>query len=168
MPSNPYSAPTATVADVQITGQQNFGYAGFWRRFLAVLLDSLILAIPFRIFIAGMESWHGSAERLNPLENASDATDIAINVVVIAVSWLYFALMESSKQGATLGKWILGMRVTDEAGNQISFGRATGRYFGKMISSLILGIGYLMQPFTKRKQTLHDLMAGCVVIRTRA
>jgi uncharacterized RDD family membrane protein YckC len=167
MPSNPYSAPTATVADIPITNQQNFGYAGFWRRFLAVLLDSIILTIPFVILGAAIEGWYGATGRLDQLENESTTMDIAFNLISIVASWLYFALMESSQRGATLGKLLLGIRVTDEEGNRISMGRATGRFFGKMVSSVIMAIGYLMQPFTKRKQALHDLMAGCVVIKTR-
>lgn len=54
------------------------------------------------------------------------------------------------------------MKVTDMRGDRISFARATGRYLGKLISGLII-IGYLIQPFTQHKQTLHDIMAGCLV-----
>jgi len=82
----------------------------------------------------------------------------------VIMSWLYFALMESSSRGATLGKMALGIRVTDLSGNRISFGKATGRYFGKIVSSMILMIGYLMAAFTERKQALHDMMAGCLVV----
>jgi uncharacterized RDD family membrane protein YckC len=59
----------------------------------------------------------------------------------------------------------LGIRVTDLDGGRISFGRATGRYFGKILSGLILGIGFLMAAFTERKQALHDLLAGTLVVR---
>jgi uncharacterized RDD family membrane protein YckC len=79
--------------------------------------------------------------------------------------WLYFALMESSAKGATLGKMALGLRVTDLSGNRISFGRATGRYFGKIVSGMIFSIGYIMAGFTQQKQALHDIMAGCLVVR---
>jgi uncharacterized RDD family membrane protein YckC len=82
---------------------------------------------------------------------------------LLAAEWLYFALMESMK-GATLGKMALGIIVTDLQGNRISFGRATGRYFAKIISSLTILVGYIMAGFTQRKQALHDIIAGCLVI----
>ena len=83
----------------------------------------------------------------------------------VVVNWLYFALMESSSKGATLGKMAIGIRVTDLQGRRISFGRATGRYFAKLFSSMIFGIGYLMAAFTQQKQALHDMVAGCLVTK---
>jgi uncharacterized RDD family membrane protein YckC len=74
--------------------------------------------------------------------------------------------MESSSYQATLGKMICGMKVTDLFGNRISFERATARHFAKWLSGLILGIGYIMVGFTERKQGLHDLLAGTLVLRT--
>jgi uncharacterized RDD family membrane protein YckC len=59
----------------------------------------------------------------------------------------------------------VGIVVTDMNGGRVSFGRATGRYFGKILSSITLFIGYLMQPFTERRQTLHDMLAACLVLR---
>ena len=79
--------------------------------------------------------------------------------------WLYFALMESSSKQATLGKMALGIRVTDVNGNRIGFGRATGRHFAKILSGLILGIGFLMAAFTEKKQALHDMIAGTLVVK---
>jgi uncharacterized RDD family membrane protein YckC len=84
------------------------------------------------------------------------------------VSWLYSALMERSSKQATLGKMALGIRVTDLDGNRIGFGKATGRYFAKILSALILGIGFLMVAFTQRKQGLHDMLAGTLVMRGEA
>ena len=89
-----------------------------------------------------------------------------ISMLAVAVAgWLYFALMESSAKGATLGKIALGLRVVDLNGNRIGFGRATGRYFGKLISGAILFLGYIMAAFTQQKQALHDIIAGCLVVR---
>jgi uncharacterized RDD family membrane protein YckC len=79
--------------------------------------------------------------------------------------WLYFALLESSSWQGTLGKKALGLIVTDMMGRRISFARATGRHFAKIISGMILLIGYLMAGFTERKQALHDMIAGCLVFR---
>jgi len=90
---------------------------------------------------------------------------VAFNILMFGAVWLYFALMESSSKQATLGKMMIGVIVTDTDGNRISFGRASGRYFAKIPSAIILMIGYIMAAFTKRKQALHDMMAGCLVIR---
>jgi uncharacterized RDD family membrane protein YckC len=85
-------------------------------------------------------------------------------LAVMIVGWLYYALMESSVNQATLGKMALGIKVTDLDGNRISFGRATGRYFGKIVSGMILYIGFIMAGFTEKKQALHDIMASCLVV----
>ena len=81
------------------------------------------------------------------------------------LNWLYYALLESSAWQATLGKKALGLEVTDMQGARISFGRATGRFFAKIISSIILCIGFIMIGFTEKKQGLHDMIAGTLVIR---
>ena len=83
----------------------------------------------------------------------------------IVIDWLYYSLMESSLNQATLGKMALGLKVTDLNGNRISFGRATGRYFGHYLSALILGIGYLMIAFSEKKQGLHDMIAETLVVK---
>ncbi|GEQ96830.1 hypothetical protein JCM17844_04670 [Iodidimonas gelatinilytica] len=75
--------------------------------------------------------------------------------------------MESSEKQATLGKAAIGIKVTDMNGQRISFLRATGRHFGKILSTIILLIGYVMILFTKRKQGLHDMIAGCLVLKER-
>ncbi|MFY9676334.1 MAG: RDD family protein, partial [Terriglobales bacterium] len=84
-------------------------------------------------------------------------------VLTLGASWLYEALMESSSYQATLGKMIFGMKVTDLYGNRISFARATGRHFAKIVSGLLLCIGFIMVGLTERKQGLHDMMAGTLV-----
>jgi uncharacterized RDD family membrane protein YckC len=73
--------------------------------------------------------------------------------------------MESSSFQATLGKRALGLRVMAINGEAASFGRASARYFAKILSSILL-IGYIMAAFTEKKQALHDRMAGCLVIRS--
>jgi uncharacterized RDD family membrane protein YckC len=65
-----------------------------------------------------------------------------------------------------LGKKALGLVVTDMAGRRVSFGRATGRHFSKIITNMVPAlIGYIMAGFTEKKQALHDMMAGCLVLR---
>ena len=103
---------------------------------------------------------------------SSSSRQVAVNVSAfmaqvssVVGQWLYFSLMESSRLQATVGKLAVGIVVTDENGMRIGFGRATGRYFAKFISAIILGIGYLMAGWTQRKQALHDMIAGTLVVR---
>jgi uncharacterized RDD family membrane protein YckC len=149
-------------------------YAGFWKRFAAYLIDSIIMgAVTFLILIPFLAMIGISAGVSSAMENSEAAAGLiglfigayffAIFVMVVA-QWLYFALMESSSRQATLGKMALGIIVTDMNGGQVSFGKATGRYFGKIVSSMIMCIGYLMVAFTEKKQGLHDMMAGTLVV----
>jgi uncharacterized RDD family membrane protein YckC len=85
-------------------------------------------------------------------------------LLIFAGSWLYHTWMESSRYQATLGKMALGIIVTDLYGNRISFARANGRFFGKWISGMVMNVGYLMAAFTEKKQALHDILAGCLVV----
>jgi uncharacterized RDD family membrane protein YckC len=86
--------------------------------------------------------------------------------VAILVPWIYYAKMESSPRQGTFGKVALGLVVTDMAGRPITFGRASGRFFAKLITGMIpLGIGYIMAGFTEKRQALHDMIATCLVLR---
>lgn len=85
-------------------------------------------------------------------------------IAVLILGWLYYALMESSSRQATLGKMALGIIVTDTEGQRVSFAKATGRHFGKIVSGIILYIGFIMIAFTEKKQGLHDIMANCLVV----
>lgn len=133
-------------------------YAGFWKRFGAVLIDGIILYIVERIIIFVLIFFSSAILR------RAQGVEVFSSVLIIVISWLYYAFQESSPQQATLGKQALGIIVTDLNGNQISFGRATGRYFSKIISGLILLIGYIMAAFTEKKQALHDIIAGTLVV----
>ncbi|MBM4406123.1 MAG: RDD family protein [Chloroflexi bacterium] len=93
--------------------------------------------------------------------------DAVARLIAFFGGWLYYALMESSPRKATLGKMALGIAVTDYDGKQITFAKATGRYFGKLISVVILLIGYLMVAWTEKKQGLHDIMAGTLVVNEK-
>lgn len=87
-----------------------------------------------------------------------------MNLLGIIVGWLYHAWLESSTVQATPGKLALGIMVTDLEGGRISFGRASVRFFGMFVSAFIFLIGFLMVAFTRRKQALHDIIAGCLVV----
>jgi uncharacterized RDD family membrane protein YckC len=151
-------------------------YAGFWLRFLALLIDNVVLGlglililIPL-IFLTGLHELLG---QFHPDEELNDAGVFMLMGFVfllatasLVVTWLYHALMESSEWQATLGKKALGLVVTDMAGQRVSFARSTGRHFGKIITNMVpVFIGYIMAGFTAKKQALHDMLAGCLVLR---
>lgn len=175
----------------QFRGEQYNGlaeqttYAGFGRRLGAYILDGLILGIPLgMVSVIVFVSFLGNSPELielfsDPaLEYERELTDeevftvirvffgstAMVAVISMILSWLYFALFHSSKWQATLGKKILGIKVADAYGERIRFGRATGRYFAKALLSGILLIGYIIAAFTERKQALHDLIAGTIVV----
>ena len=87
-----------------------------------------------------------------------------LQVFGIIVGWLCYTILESSKLQATIGKMALGLVVTDLAGNRISFGRANGRYFSKLLSAIPLGFGFIMAGTTAQKQGLHDKISNCLVM----
>ena len=134
-------------------------YAGFWKRFAAYIIDVIVtVIIGFMIgFVFGLVMF--LAFGIDPVVLESMG-----NILGIILVWLYFAVMESSPTQGTLGKMALGIKVTDLAGKRIGFGRATGRHFGKIVSVLFLLIGFIMIAFTRQKQGLHDMMAGCLVV----
>jgi uncharacterized RDD family membrane protein YckC/Tfp pilus assembly protein PilE len=145
-------------------------HAGFWMRFAAYLIDCLILIPAFLVleFLLIVPLAAAAASRHQPGAGSAIGWLLFVWLLMIVLPWLYFALCESSRLQATPGKLALGLRVTSLHGRRIGFGRASGRYFGKFISSLIMNIGYMMAGWTVRKQALHDLMADCCVVRRDA
>ena len=138
-------------------------YAGFWLRLAAILVDGLIF-LPLTIISYLLQTpAHGTDDAVTKL--GLGIFMMLFGLFDIVARWLYFSLMESGPWQATLGKKLLGIRVTGMDGLRIGFGRATGRYFGKIVSTFILLVGWLMAGFTERKQALHDMMAGTLVVR---
>jgi uncharacterized RDD family membrane protein YckC len=140
-------------------------YGGFWIRFVAAIIDGIIVqavVMPLSFMVGGLTGFAGAMSGAS--QSGLPLIGGGIGAVIgVTGSWLYEALMESSTRQATLGKMIFKMKVTDLFGNRISFGRATGRYFAKWLSGLTLLIGYIMAGFTERKQALHDMLAGTLV-----
>jgi uncharacterized RDD family membrane protein YckC len=134
-------------------------YGGFWRRVLAYVIDALVVGLVVTAARAVIDA------RFN---GAWPSAPAGWYLFSFAATWLYFALMESSCLQATLGKLGLSMRVTDLRGNRISFARASGRWFAKILSVLFLNIGFLMVAFTPRKRGLHDYVAGTLVCKAWA
>ncbi|MCB1573171.1 MAG: RDD family protein [Xanthomonadales bacterium] len=143
-------------------------HAGFWRRFAAYSLDSLILMIPFLI-VFGLLAYLSFRAAMSGESPGGMILLFYFLAYVGAIvgSWLYFAKFESGANQATPGKRIMGIKVTNISGERITFGRATGRFFGKIVTGIIpLGIGWMLAGWTGRKQALHDMMATtCVVFR---
>jgi len=141
-------------------------YAGFWLRFAAYLLDSILLGLTAGALILGPLLKHAGLSPDNPwvLLTGSGQQILAVQLLLIMVFWLYWASMESSPWQATFGKKVFGIRVIDLEGKRISFARATGRYFAKILSSIFF-IGFIMAGFTQAKQALHDMLAGTLVVR---
>ena len=118
-------------------------YAGFWRRFLAIVIDAIILSLASgTAFVATFGS------------------GVALGFVA---SWLYEAIMMSSEWQATVGKRVMSIVVTDIYGKRMTFARATGRHFAKYISAFLLGIGFIIAAFTAKSQALHDMIAETLV-----
>jgi hypothetical protein len=106
-------------------------------------------------------------DRANPVFPAMlFITILTLSGFMIIVGWLYYAGMESSQYQGTFGKMALGLVVTDVDGRPITFARASGRFFAKIITGMVpLAIGYIMAGFTEKKQALHDMIASCLVLR---
>ncbi|MGH6719633.1 MAG: RDD family protein [Alphaproteobacteria bacterium] len=146
-------------------------YAGFWRRFGAALADAVVVAVAVGLVGAGFEAFGVMFFETVEVRQAADGVvdfearlDTTGSIVAIVLTWLYFALMESGPWQATPGKRLLGLRVTDLEGRRIGFGRATGRYLAKYISTAIVMLGWVMAGLTARKQALHDMIANCLVL----
>jgi uncharacterized RDD family membrane protein YckC len=129
-------------------------YAGFWIRFAAIFIDGILIGLVFAPFKFMVQDFAvGSA---------------ILSVIQMPVIWAYNVLMLHYNDGATLGKMALGLRVVADDGNRPTLGKIILREtLGKLASAFTLLIGYMMAGFTQRKQALHDMIAGTVVVRTR-
>jgi uncharacterized RDD family membrane protein YckC len=170
------AAVMARPMNAQATALPRVEYGGFWLRFLAYLIDGAVIligicivAIPL-VFLTGFGAFLSD---LHPEEDWNERGPWVIFAFVfffatvsLVVTWLYHALMECSEWQATIGKKVLGLVVTDMEGRRVSFGRATGRHFAKIVTNMVpVFIGYIMAGFTDKKQALHDMIAGCLILR---
>jgi len=156
----------------------NTNYAGFWLRFVAVIIDGILLgAIQFVAImpILGIMGI-GMSSELQNMDSSSAEPSMALvsqmmamagvtQIVFLVIQTLYYSLMESSKYQASIGKIVLGLKVTDLNGAPVDFTKALVRNLCKIISSMILLIGYLMAAFTEKKQALHDMIASTLVVK---
>ena len=133
-------------------------FANPWKRLAAAIIDGLILmaiSIPFHMLL---EIPGSGMVDMSEMFNTSKINNL--NLIMIIVRWLYFAIQESSEKQATVGKRAMGIVIGDKDGNRISFARATGRHFAKILSVITCYIGFLIIFFTEKKQGLHDLVAS--------
>jgi uncharacterized RDD family membrane protein YckC len=159
----PFSAPDPAASATR-------PYGGFWRRFWAYALDGIILnvvGLPLGILLGvPWASLNMDSDRFAAEWFAAYLGGLMMFAFLgLLLSWLYAALLHSSARQATLGQMALGLKVTDLHGRRLSFARATGRFFATTITNLTFLIGYVIAAFTARKQTLHDMIAGTLVVR---
>jgi uncharacterized RDD family membrane protein YckC len=142
-------------------------YAGFLQRVGASLLDGLFAALMACIPSTGIAFVLMSMARGSPEHEqaASVLAGLCFLLLYLVIALAYYVTAETSKKQGTWGKQILGIKVTDLQGNRITIGRAITRYFAKVITGLTFGIGLLMPLFTEKKQTLHDMIAGCLALK---
>ncbi|HET9402462.1 MAG TPA: RDD family protein [Candidatus Acidoferrales bacterium] len=178
-----YAAPAAYAAQPGVGAVHAAAgrrYAGFWLRFVAYVIDMLILIIPVWLVVVVVALAMGGFGALvsltqhqtdNPAEVFALLAPLlgmifVVIIFVVCLQWLYFAYQESSEQQATIGKRVMSLKVTDKNGNRLSFGHASGRFFSKIVTNLVpLAIGWILAGFTEKKQALHDFIAGTLVWR---
>ncbi len=149
----------------QVTNLENAHYAGFWIRFLAYILDSIIIAIPLTLVYIILNFI------LVFIFSISEIAAFLITYVIFAVLpiivFLTYEFIMVGKKGATLGKMIVGAKITKDNGEEMDMGSSALRLLGKFINSFTLCIGFLMVGFTEKKQGLHDMIAKTYVIYKR-
>ncbi|MDF7800631.1 RDD family protein [Pontiellaceae bacterium B1224] len=147
--------------NAEVSSSSIMRYAGFWRRFLAVFIDGLVMSIFSLPANFGFQF---------AMTKASEGPGFVILAIVLYLSMLLipaiYLIWMHGRYGATLGKKAVGVKVVMSDGTPISYGRAVGRYFAYMLSGLIMYIGYIMAGFDSEKRALHDHMCNTRVIYT--
>lgn len=143
-----------------MVGGGNVVYAGFWKRYASYFLDSVVVSvvnIPISLIFNGIGAVSGN-------ESVALVMSLLAMVAGLALGVAYYAGFHASAGGATLGKMAVGIKVVRGNGERLTLGRGIGRYFGFLLSSLTLMIGFIMAAFTERKQALHDMICDTVVV----
>jgi uncharacterized RDD family membrane protein YckC len=142
------------------------GFAGFWLRAIAYLFDTVLISLLFGLiasfYPATFIRFPDAAS--TSLTSLPQLTPIAF-VITLTATWLYYTIFEASAWQATPGKRVLRLYVADLNGQRLTLARSAARNGGKLISSLTFLVGYLVAGFTEKKQALHDILAGCLVLR---
>jgi uncharacterized RDD family membrane protein YckC len=168
-----YGQPGGTVG--YYTPQPQIAYGGFWLRFVATFIDGLIIGVPIFVIVffavLATTDVSGRGNNFNNNNFVGGGVQLIAILAMMPVQWLYSALMESSSKQATLGKMAVGLKVTDLNGNPIGFGRATGRFFAKFLTSnipllgtILVIVSAIMIGAGQRKQGIHDHIASTLVL----
>lgn len=163
---SPYAAPSAAVGragEVVLGGE--VVYAGFWKRYAAYVIDGLIVGVIGAIvggLVGGVLGGLLAAGRAGA--GAAVAVQAVVQLLSLGLGAAYYAGFHASSAQATPGKQLIGIKVVRSDGEPISLARGIGRYFATILSTLILGIGWIMAGFTERKQALHDMVCDTVVV----
>lgn len=159
-------APMA-VKELEEVPQVSGEFAPVWRRFLASAIDVSIVLL---VILPGVIAFFWLVEVVTGLlgmdrEEGRFLAGMAAVLLGVVGDWLYHAKMQSSPRQATYGKQFMGLKVTGLSGERVSFAQATGRHFAKFLSTFALMIGFLVAAITRKKQALHDMVAGTLVVR---
>ncbi len=138
------------------------GYAGFWRRYAATFLDGLVVSLMLLpvAFVGGLLAG------VLGLGKSIAIVGLILYALFCIGYAAYYVVMESGERGATFGKRWVKIRVVDMQGNRVSTGRALGRFVAHLLSYMTGYLGFIIQPFTPRKQALHDMVSGTVIVKT--
>lgn len=144
--------------------------AGFWSRVGAGIVDTILLSAAAIVYIYVMVFVVVNVVVAATGRASVDEVPVPLILLVVVILalifiWLYSAVLESSAWRATLGKRLAGLEVVDLQGSPISFSRASARHAAKMLTILTVGLGFLTVALTDKRQALHDMMAGTVVVR---
>jgi len=154
----------------------NTNYAGFWMRLVAFIIDAIIIGVlqsfvfvPI-LGVLGISIFNSTPDMSDPDQVAGMVATIAaamgtVWILAMIIQILYFTFMESSKYQATVGKLALGLMVTDVNGAKLDFTKALVRNLCGIISNITMLIGYIIAGFTEKKQALHDIIAGTLVVK---
>lgn len=166
--NNPYAAPDTSAFPIDAAaGSGSIQFAEFMPRVGAYLLDMIFLGLMTCIpgfgilfLFVGLAGRDQDAQAV-----AGVGAQMCIQFLALVIGAIYFVTLETSPKQGTWGKQIVGIKVTDLEGKRITVGKALGRFFAKILTNMTCGIGWLMPLFTEKKQTLHDLLAGCLALK---
>jgi len=149
----------------EAVGAQDTSYAGAWRRVIGYGIDLLLFFLLF--FVASFIAIGFDPKVHEPGPEVTPRTTYIIWSAYFILGWLYHSLTVASKKQATPGMRVMRTFLTDRYGRRVTLARASARYFASFLSWYTVGIGFLMQLFTTKRQTLHDRLAGTVVLRRK-
>lgn len=147
-------------------------YGNLTARLIAFLVDATLLFFSYSFVLYGISdaphqvyTWQDVFQNGISFEELYGLSKILfLNPYFLVMHWLYYTVLQSSQKQATIGKFTLGLRVTDLRGKRINFAQANLRYFSKLVSIIPLCLGFLLLLSTRRKQTLHDYLSRTVVV----